>query len=363
MKRKTLLLLFALPPVLVLLADIGFRVFAPPGDFPELSVRFVNDLPGLKREVAWTSGSDGLRKLGWEDGRPKVLCFGGENTTPVLQTDADSWWGVAATTLASSGQPIAVGAISNPGLPASRELGWIRYYAGKMKPKAVVLCFGAGEVLFQPAGYRYDEPNSKQQPSFLPGGWKGVVLKTSAIARHWRLGQQKEKIEARHAPFSQENALRDRFTAECKNWQSAPMLSEIPWMDNPTDEVAATVKQFAALGKEFGFQPIVLWEPWPHRAEMPAAATSSFRRLTLVQADGKTVAVKVDPAWVDRRLRAFHTRAKAICEGMGIQFADAATSLNREQGIFFDDTLYTDVGARAVGTVLAPVLRQALQSP
>ena len=362
MKRKTLLILFALPPLLFILVDLCLRFFSPPGDFPELKARFVNDLPGLKREVEWTSGPDGLRKAGWEEGRPRVLCLGGENTTPLLQSDADSWWGVAAA-LAGEKGPIAIGAISNPGHPASGQLGWLRHYAGKVKPKVVVLCFGAGEVLFQPAGYRFEENSGTGEVSFLPGGWKGMVLKSSAIARHWRLSRQKRAVEARQQPFSQENALRDRFMLECKDWQAAPLISEIPWINDPSDEVASTVKKFAAMGKEMGFRPVVLWEPWPHRAEMPAAATASFRRLCLVQNDGKVVAVRVDPAWVDHRMRAFHTRAKAICEGMGIEFVDAAASLNGQDGIFLDDTLFTDAGAKAVGTIVAPVLGRVLHSP
>jgi hypothetical protein len=363
MKRKTLLLLLALPLIVLVAVELGLRIFAPPGDFPELKARFVNDLPGLKREVEWTSGADGLRKIGWEDGRPRVLCFGGENTTPVLQADAETWWGVAATTMAADSLPVAVGGISNPGQPASSQLGWIRHFAAKMKPEIVVLSFGAGEVLSHPAGYRYEETPESGEISFLPGGWKGAVLKVSAIARHWRLSRQKRQIEARQSPFSQENALRDRFTRECKDWQTAPQIPEIPWIDDPSDEVAATVKKFAALGKELGFKPVVLWEPWPHRPEMPAAATASFRRLCLVQSDGKVVPVKVDPGWVDHRLRAFHTRAKAICEGMGVEFVDAAGSLNGQDGIFLDDTLFTDAGARAVATVLVPVLKRVLQSP
>jgi hypothetical protein len=363
MKRKTLLLLLALPPVLLLGVDLGLRFVAPPGDFPELTARFVNDLPGLKREVEWTSGADGLRKIGWEEGRPRVLCFGGENTSPVLQADEDTWWGIAATALAADAAPVAIGAISNPGQPASSQLGWIRHFAEKMKPEVVVLCFGAGEVLFQPAGYRFEENAGIQEPGFLPGGWKGAVLKASSLARYWRLNRQKNIIEAKHSPFFQENALKERFMLECKDWQTAPMISEIPWINDPSDEVAATVKKFAAMGKEFGFRPVVLWEPWPHRAGMPAAATAAFRHLSLVQSDGKIIAVRVDPGWVDHRLRAFHTRAKAICEGMGVEFVDAAGSLNGQEGIFLDDTLLTDAGSKAVGTLLAPVLRKCLQSP
>lgn len=363
MKRKTLFLLFALPPALLILADLGFRFFAPPGDFPEMSARFVNDFAGLKREVQWASGSDGLRKIGWEDGRPRVLCFGGENSTPILQADADTWWGVAAATLARESQPVAIGAIANPGQPSSRVLKWVRYYAPKMKPKVVVLCFGAGEVLFQPAGYRVEDNSHTADISFLPGGWKGAVLKVSAIARYWRLRQQKSRIEERHLPFSQENALKDRFIVECNEWQQAPLIPELPWIDDPSDEVASTVKEFAAMGKEMAFRPVVLWEPWPHRADMPASATSAFRRLTLVQSQGKVVSVKVDPAWVDHRLRAFHIRAQAICEGMGVDFVDAAGSLNGKEGLFLDDTQLTDAGAEAVGTLLAPVLGKVLASP
>ncbi|MFM7182873.1 MAG: hypothetical protein ACKO2G_15625 [Verrucomicrobiales bacterium] len=363
MKRKTLLLLLALPPVLLLLVDVGLRFIAPPGDFPELKTKFVNDLPGLKREVSWTSGPDGLRKVGWEDGRPRVLCFGGENATPVLQADSDTWWGVAAASLAADGLPVAIGSISNSGQPASMELGWIRHFAGKMKPKVVVLSFGAGEVLSRPAGYRYEENANPAELSFLPTGWKGTVLKTSTLASYWRLSRQKKITETRQLPFSQENALKDRFTLECNDWQKAPMISEIPWMDDPSDEVAATVKKFAAMGKEMGFRPIVLWEPWPHRPDMTPATTSTFRRLSLIQSDGKVVPVRADPAWVDHRMRAFHTRARAVCEGMGIEFVDAAASLNGQEGVFLDDTLFTDAGARAVGTILAPVLKRLLQSP
>lgn len=363
MKRKSLFLLLALPPVLLLLTDLGLRFFAPAGDFPELEARFVNDLPGVKREVRWTSGADGLRKTGWEDGRPRILCFGGENATPLLQADNDTWWGVAAAELAKASSPIAVGAVSNPGQPTSTTLAWIRHYAPKVKPKVVVLSFGPGEVLFQPAGYRFVEKPVAGELALLPGGWKGAVLKTSAIARHWRLSRQQSRVEAQHAPFSQENALKERFTKECDEWQKAPMLPEIPWMDDPSDEVASTVKKFAALGKELGFRPIVLWEPWPHRPGLPASALTTFRRLAFVQSQGKVIAIKADPAWVDHRLRAFRTRAQAICQGMGIEFVDAASSLDGQAGIFLDDTLLNDAGARALGTLLAPVLQSAIQSP
>ena len=363
MKRKSLLLLLAIPPVLLLLVDLGLRFFAPAGDFPELEARFVNDFPGLKREVRWTSGADGLRKTGWEEGRPRILCFGGENATPLLQTDADTWWGVAAAELAKDSSPVAVGAISNPGQPTSTTLAWIRHYVPKVKPKLVVLSFGPGDVLFQPAGYRFVDKPVPDGLAMLPGGWKGTVLKASAIARHWRLGRQKKRIEEQHAPFLQENALKARFTRECAEWQQAPMLPEIPWMDDPSDEVASSVKKFAAMAKEMGFRPIVVWEPWPHRPDLPPAATANFRRLTLVQSQGQVVAAKVDPAWVDHRMRAFRTRAQAICQGLGVEFVDAAGSLESQEGIFLDDTSLNDSGARAMGTILAPVLKRAVQAP
>jgi hypothetical protein len=362
MKKRLLYFLLALPVVLLLLLETGLRLTRGEGDFPPVEARLTNDIPGVARTVEWSVGTDGLRKSGWEDGRPRVLCLGGDNSMPVLQSNDNTWWGVAARQLQEQGAPVAMAAGGQSNQSSSSALRWIPHFASLAKPSVVVLSFGPGEVLYRPAGYRW-EPGSLTAPiEVRPGGWKGKILGASALAREIRSRRQLARLERENSAFFQENALRDRFTKEAKAWRQAPQISEIPWIHNPSDEIAACIREFSALAKKHHFQPIVLWEPWPHRPELENSASPQLRHMTYIpnQFQSRLVATRPAPGWVDHRLRAFRTRAQVVAAGEAITFVDAAASLGDAPGMFIDDTLWTDAGAKAVGQLMAQPIRDAL---
>ena len=163
MKRRLIYFLLGLPIALLLLLETGLRLTRGEGEFPPVRARLTNDIPGVARTVDWSVGTDGLRKSGWEDGRPRMLCLGGDNTMPILQSSADTWWGVAGRQLQEQGAPVAMAAAGQSNQPSSSALRWIPHFANLAKPSIVVLSFGPGEVLYRPAGYRW-EPGSLVTP-------------------------------------------------------------------------------------------------------------------------------------------------------------------------------------------------------
>ena len=138
------------------------------------------------------------------------------------------------------------------------------------------------------------------------------------------------------------------------------MLMELPWVHTPADEVAECLREFASLAKEFHFAPLVVWEPWPQRPDMTAEQVQGFHRLTAIRVGDKQVAARVDPAWVDNRMKAFRMRAQAVAEGLGIPMVDASAAFDGSTGMFLDDTVWTDAGAKVIGKTVAPALANIL---
>lgn len=360
MTKTRIILILCLPVVLFLLVEIGLRLFHPAGEMPVIEAKFTNDIPGVARSVQWQFGADGLRTDGWPDSGARILCVGSDNSSPMLQSNKDTWWGLAGADITAKGMPVATGAIGSQGVVASSMLCWIRHVAPALKPTVVVMSFGPGEVLYRPVGYRF-VPGSLQTPmSTTPGGWKGTVLKMSQIASHWRLHRQKSQVEAQQADLARENVLRDRMAEVHAVWEKAPVIREMPWIHNPADEIAECLREFAALGKQFKFTPVVVWEPWPQRPGMDAAQTKSFHRLTFVGNGDKHIAARIDPAWVDNRMKAFRMRAQAVADGLGIAMVDASAAFDGTPGMFLDDTVWTDAGAKTMAAVVTPALEAIL---
>ncbi len=363
MKRRTILVLAALPVVALVVSEVVCRMVEKPGDLPSIRLTMVNDLPGFAREARWESDGYGLRKIGWEDGQPRVLCIGSESTMPLLQSDAASWWGQMRKRLAAEGVEAAVAAAGVNYGTITHCLQWLNLTLDPVKPKVVVLALGPSEVLGRASGYRYDPAAVKHAPVSRPGGWKGKVLDGSAIARCLRHSRMEARLRDDQDTVSKENVLRDRWAKEHELYLKAPEASELPWVHDPADEISEGLRVFVGQAKAKGFKPVVLWLPWPHRPGMSAEAQEHFRFLTPALLQQGAVNVRVAPGWVDGRMRAFRMRAQAVCEGLGVPFIDAASRLGDAAGVYFGDVQLTDAGADQVGAAAAPVVKAALAAP
>jgi hypothetical protein len=358
--RRLILLLLAAPVVLVLVLELVFRLGEERGVLPPVEVAFINDLPGLAREARWRIDSNGLRGASEAAGRPAVLCVGNDSTMAILQSDPATWWGRLAPALEAAGRPAAVAATGSTMGTAAQCMPWMKLGIAQLKPKVVVLAFGPGEVLARPAGFRFEPAAMDHDIGGLPGGWKGTVLKLSAIARKYRNARIRGDALAQRAPFEKENALRDRFAEEHQNYLKAAEADEIPWVHEPADEISASLSLFHDRAKAAGFTPLVVWLPWPHRPGMSLEERRHFRVALPVGTQAGTVLVRPDPGWVDGRLRAFRMRAEAVCAGLGIGFIDAATALETRADIHFDEVQLNDAGAAAVAGLVAPAVGEAL---
>ena len=364
MKRRTILILLAVPVVAFVACEIIFRITEKPGGFPPLSISLTNDLPGLSREVKWSTDGYGMRRIGKEEGNTTVLCLGGESTMPLLQSDAASWWGRMQAKLAADGTEASIAATGINLGTISDCLRIIHQHADTIKPKVVVVALGPSEVTGRVVDFRFNPVAMRQTLPPEAKGFKSKILAISATARHVRLSRMESRTKGERDALMGVNAIRDRLVREHQQYLKAPEIPELPWIDDPADEVSEGLRILLDLSKQKGFKPVVVWLPWPYRPGMTPEAQEFFRFLTPVKTEsGQVVAVRLAPGWVDGRMRAFRTRAQAVCEGLGIAFVDAASRIGDAPGIYFGDFQLTDAGADQVGAAVAPVVKAALTAP
>ena len=360
MKKKILIALVIIPVVLFIVVEIGLRLVAPAADFPVVERRFQNDLPGLEREVSWKTDEHGLRGEIAGDG-PLVLFLGGENTAHFLQEDGNTWWGRAASDLEARGLDIRAVAGVGGGQAASWWLGWMRGPGAAVDPDVVVLSVGVGEVLSRPSGYVFREGVLQAVHPTGPTGLRGGLVRVSQIAAHMRLSRARKAAAAGSAlgaePDREAVALRDLAERRAE----MPVVSEIPWTDDPGDELIATLRAFVSMAGDRGFEFVVAFEPWAHsmHEDLDEALSDRFRSMAVVEVEGRRLAVRHDPAWVDNRMRYLHMRVSATCDGLEIPLIDGAAE-EPPASAFFDDFLFTDEGAAAYGRKVAGRLSELL---
>lgn len=347
---------------MLFLLEIGLRLFSPAADFPVVERHFQNDLPGLEREVSWRTNEHGLRGEIAGDG-PLVLFLGGENTAHFLQRDENTWWGRAAAELDSRGVNIRSLAGVGGGQAASWWLGWMRGPGSGVEPDVVVLSVGVGEVLSRPSGYVFREGVLKAVHPTGPSGLRGALVRASQIAAHLRLSRARKAAAAGGAIGAEldREAVVLRDLAERR--AEMPVASEVPWRDDPGDELIATLREFMVMAGERGFEFVVAFEPWVHsrHADLDEDLAARFRSMAAVEVEGRRIAVRHDPAWVDNRMRYLHMRVSAACDGLAIPLIDGAAE-EPPAGAFFDDFLFTDEGAAAYGAKVANRLAELLSS-
>lgn len=360
-RRLVLILVLGLPLAVLFIIELVARAGADAdGPLPPQEAKLVNDIPGFKREVVWKSDSLGLRRIEGSGSAPLVLCLGGSDTHPMLQSDADSWWGRMQQNLKAKGREVRVAAGGPPGGESGGCARWLMSLLPHLDPDVVVLAVGQGEVLSRPPGYVYDPSALNQSVFWEPAGWKGTVLDISAMARAYRRQRQEAAAKERLAPLEVENAVRNNLDEDKARFQKATPI-EMPWRNDPGTELSGVIKRLSEVGEEEGFQLVVVWMPWPHRPEMGRDDLEDFRFALEAQgAKGKAL-ITADPRWVDGRMRAFRVRARAVAEGLGIPFIDAAASVDgAAEGIYHGDLQLTDAGASAVGKVVAEKLAPLL---
>ena len=103
---------------LTVLIELVIRFIFPVPMEPGATLLLTNEIPGLKPSVRFEFDGDQLRKQNWSKGRVsenlRVLCFGGNATTSIIQGSADTWWGVLSSELArEAGKKVEVAALAH----------------------------------------------------------------------------------------------------------------------------------------------------------------------------------------------------------------------------------------------------------
>ncbi len=370
---KLLLLLGAAVAGLVLLAEIGVRLFAPVPMSPPGEMRLTNDIPGLKRTVEFAFDGDHLRKLEWGDDREaggyRILALGGNSTTAILQNAPDTWWGQLAGDLSGAlGKKVGV---ASPAALGEGRIVPAAVAAAKVldtyEVDLIIACFGYSDALLTPGDYRYEPGKIGRLKAAKPTGFGYTLAKVSHLLRMVRNSRtaatQSKHMQALAATNYYKNWLekRTQLYAQC------PPLSDLAAVrsgDDPLREYLEGIDELAALAKRHGARLLVVGEPTLYKSILTQseAALMASPWYASAPVEGQPVeAYRVEPIVAETELERFYRAAAEKCEQLGVAWIKLQGEIPRFSDHFVSESFLSDKGAAAVAAKLSAPVAALLQ--
>ncbi len=365
---KILKLIFVGVIALALIVELGIRLFSPVPMEPGATILLTNEISGFKPSVRFSYDGDQLRKLGWSDSRQsenlRVLCFGGNATTSILQRSEDTWWGVLASELSTQmGEKVEVAALAHsprgqilPALVKAEAL------LEKYEVDLIICCFGFGDAMGFYGDYIYDPGKLDGLRMNKPSGFKYSLAKASHILRMIRNSRTRKFLRNRQEPFTEPNYLKKQILLRKNYCNQLPLREGIIRVmrtgDDPIREYVDGIRGFISLAENKGAQLLVMEESTVYGSEFSnlkddLAAPMFFPRLPK-QGEGYQVSLLA----VAQELRRFFDEGRRECGQAGVPWLNAQAGAPPFEDYFASETYLTDKGSSAMALrILAPVLQ------
>ncbi|MED5585611.1 MAG: hypothetical protein VYB61_04590 [Verrucomicrobiota bacterium] len=358
--------------VLGVLIELVIRLFFPVPMEPGATLLLTNEIPGLKPSVRFEFDGDQLRKKLWSKGRRsedlRVLCFGGNATTSIIQGNEDTWWGVLSSELArQTGKKVEVAALAHSkGGQIISALSKAELILDKYEVDLIICSFGFGDAMGFYGDYAYDPGKLSKMRDSRPKGFKYSLAKASHVLRMVRNGRTKKFLRSTHERFNEHNYLQDQLEMRRQYASSLPIregiIRTMRQGDDPLREYIDGINGFISLAAKHKAKLIVLEEPTVYTAQPSGSAKSLMRPIFFASKPGPGEGNQVSPLAAEQELQRFFDAGRNKCESAGIQWLSLEKVQFPESGNFVSETYMSDNGSRALALGILPVVIQTLKT-
>ncbi|MFP6874578.1 MAG: hypothetical protein VCA55_13840 [Verrucomicrobiales bacterium] len=312
-----------------------------------------------------------MRKLGWSNNRQsdnlRVLCFGGNATTSIIQGTKDTWWGVLAIELSKqTGKTVEVAALAhNRGGKVLPALVKAEVMLEKYEVDLIICCFGFGDAMGVYGDYTYDPGRLDKLRESKPSGFKYSLAKASHILRMIRNSRTKKYLRGRHKPFTEHNYLRTHFSLRKAYCDVLPLregiIRTMRTGDDPVRDYVDGIRGFISLAVNKGARIILIEEPTIYDSKFTKPNDDLFTPVFFPSLPKQGDGYRVSPLAVEQEIQRFCDEGRRVCEQEGVPWYNLQSETLSSEGYFVSETYLTDKGARAMALkILAPAL-QALK--
>ncbi|MCP4849547.1 MAG: hypothetical protein GY899_16535 [Verrucomicrobiaceae bacterium] len=351
-----------------LLVELVIRLAFPVPMEPGATILLSNEIPGLKSSIRFEYDEDQLRKHHWSKGRQsdnlRVLCFGGNATTSIIQRSEDTWWGVLAGELEErTGKKVEVAALAHSKggqiLPA---LWKAESVLAKYDVDLVICCFGFGDAMGFYGDYSYDPGKLERMRDSKPSGFKYSLAKASHVLRIIRNGRTKKFLRSTHERFAEHNFLKKQLLLRRNYWANLPLREGIIRTmrkgDDPLREYIDGLRGFISLAKKSGAQLIVMEEPTIYAAEPSDHKDNLMAPIFFTSKPDSGDGYQVSSLAVAQELQRFFDAGRNECMNAGVLWLSSEAEPMPVSENYASETYLTDKGARALAFgIITPVLR------
>jgi hypothetical protein len=365
---KILKLIFVGVIALALIVELGIRLFFSVPLEPGATILLTNEIPGFKPSVRFSYDGDQLRKLDWSESRQsenlRVLCFGGNATTSILQKSEDTWWGVLSSELSKQmGEKVEVAALAhNPRGHILSALVKAEALLEKYEVDLIICCFGFGDAMAFYGDYTYDPGKLEGMRLNKPSGFKYSLAKASHILRVVRNSRTRKFLRGKQKPFIEPNYLKKQFLLRRNYCTQLPLREGIIRVmrtgDDPIREYVDGIRGFISLAENKGAQLLVMEESTIHDSKPSKLKDDRAIPIFFPSIPKRGDGYQVSPLAVAQELRRFFDEGRRECEQSGVQWLTLQDGEPLFEDYFAGETYFTDKGARAMALrILAPVLQ------
>ena len=359
---------------LIVLIELVIRFIFPVPMEPGATLLLTNEIPGLKPSVRFEFDGDQLRKHNWSKDRDsenlRVLCFGGNATTSIIQGSADTWWGVLSSELArETGKKVEVAALAHStGGQIISALSKAELILDKYEVDLIICCFGFGDAMGFYGDYKYSPDKLARLRESRPKGFKYGLAKASHVLRIVRNQRTKKYLQGTHQRFNEHNYLLKQLEMFRQYASSLPLregvIRKMRKGDDPLREYIDGINGFISLAAKHNAKILVMEEPTIYTT-LPSGLTDDLVKPKPVFFDSKPgpgQGNQVSILAVEQELRRFFDAGRNACETASIPWLGLEKLQFPVSGQYASETYLTDHGAQTLALGVLPNVLELLHS-
>lgn len=376
-KKTIVLVVITSTLILVAVSEIilWFFLYVPKVSEVQSVERFMTQqIPGLKRNIKYTSGEYGLRSLSVVnyDLKPsnliRILCLGASTTEQPTQETQDMWCGMIETKLRKHYAHLSIKfqttAFGKAGYRALDNALWMKENFDTIKPDIVITLLGVNDLWLNGGkDYKYygrivginkiietifEETMQEKLKKDIKYYCEMYSQICRRVVRFWRNSEVKEKMK----------------TGEIVEWHSANLPSlrkqyqKYPYVESlirnpdPINEFRDSVNWLVAYLKDKGAEVLLLGQPvlWKESFEPNEYNSLWFHVNT---PEGR---VRPSGAWLKGEMARYNSVQEALAKQAEVTYLDLDKRIPKTLKYYFDDCHYTDLGSKTVANAVLPAL-------
>ncbi len=350
------------------LAEAALRLVAPeerytvlvPGS--EWTVAESRDIRGVRGVSRYRVNAEGIRGRlsGPDSAEYRLLAVGGSTTQSANLDDDEAWTHLLETRLGrtTDGRVTWVGNVGASGLRAAHHVVQLDYLLRQPpRVQGIIMLLGVNDLAAALAqGWHYrpaddSTPEAKGRVLFKAFARAPAVSTEPRFKRTalWRLARRARQnwTAQRFIGHSSEGVRRARA-----HRAASPTVDSLPPLDQPLADYRHNLGAIADRAAAVGVRIVFVTHPYLWRSDI-SAEDGGLLWFGWIGDNWTTATAYYTPGALARGMETYNLEMLSFCKERRLECVDAASTLNAEPDILYDDVHFTERGSARLAEVLA----------